>query len=349
MRCRSLGRTDVKEPVTIKEQARRVFSWVGAQRLTRSLIPDRYRRGFVLMYHRILPSSLMPPLEDPSRCLAVSTGVFEQQLRYLARTVELTGVTQALEGAASPASSPRVAITFDDGYRDNLEYALPVLERLGIPATVYVCTRFPEGETAMWWFELWNLICESSGTITLVLGNDCASLSRDTRGPAARRATYWTLFRALRDCSEERQQQLLEQLRAHRREMQFPEICLGWNELSRFASHPLITIGAHGHGHLNLGRESSDRIRGDLIRCKSLLAGKIGEPVDSLAYPYGERRLQTINIALSLGFHTALTTDPTRMTGASALEVPRFAMTEEHGTFKMDGLLAGWNALCRRH
>ena len=47
-----------------------------------------------------------------------------------------------------------ITITFDDGYKDNLDYALPILEKFKVPATVYVTTRFLEGDTWMWWYEL---------------------------------------------------------------------------------------------------------------------------------------------------------------------------------------------------
>ena len=51
-----------------------------------------------------------------------------------------------------------IAITFDDGYKDNLVYALPILEKFEIPATIYITTKFLSENTEMWWYELSEII-----------------------------------------------------------------------------------------------------------------------------------------------------------------------------------------------
>ena len=59
----------------------------------------------------------------------------------------------------------KISITFDDGYKDNLIHALPILKELNVPATVYVVTKFLKGELSLWWRELHEYIFENSNNV----------------------------------------------------------------------------------------------------------------------------------------------------------------------------------------
>ena len=93
------------------------------------------RRATVLAYHGV---GTPPPGEDRHN-LFVSRQEFERQMDFLARRRKVVPLAAVVEGSAGPGS---VAITFDDGYRHLLEAALPVLERHGFPATVFVPTQY---------------------------------------------------------------------------------------------------------------------------------------------------------------------------------------------------------------
>lgn len=99
----------------------------------------------VLGYHRI---------SDERHVLSVPPERFRRQLEtVLAAGLEPVSVARAIElVAAGEVGGRHVAVTFDDGYRDNLEHAVPVLEELGIPATIFVPTRIIDGEARYWWF-----------------------------------------------------------------------------------------------------------------------------------------------------------------------------------------------------
>jgi peptidoglycan/xylan/chitin deacetylase (PgdA/CDA1 family) len=90
----------------------------------------------ILMYHRVDRS----PAYDQ---LTVSPERFEEQIAYLAQHCRVISLAQAVtELTAGSATRPGVVVTFDDGYRDNLLHALPVLRRYALPATIFVTTRF---------------------------------------------------------------------------------------------------------------------------------------------------------------------------------------------------------------
>lgn len=93
----------------------------------------------ILMYHRVRNA----PAYDQ---LSVSTARFEAQMAYLARNCRVLSMNEALDELAGTVTSPGVAVTFDDGYLDNLTEALPILRRYAIPATIFVTAGF-SGQT----------------------------------------------------------------------------------------------------------------------------------------------------------------------------------------------------------
>ncbi len=90
----------------------------------------------ILMYHRV---DRLPAYDQ----LTVSPERFEEQIAYLAQHCRVISLAQAVtELTTHRATRPGVVVTFDDGYRDNLLHALPVLRRYAVPATIFVTTGF---------------------------------------------------------------------------------------------------------------------------------------------------------------------------------------------------------------
>lgn len=89
----------------------------------------------VILYHRVCADA-----DDPGNEFVVPRSVFREQMRALSRGPYLTPrLSEVLSGAAAPRPSERtpVVVTFDDGFADTLEHALPVLQEFGIPAAVF--------------------------------------------------------------------------------------------------------------------------------------------------------------------------------------------------------------------
>jgi peptidoglycan/xylan/chitin deacetylase (PgdA/CDA1 family) len=100
--------------------------------------PDVATRRVVLCYHSVHPSS--PHASATPR-------EFAEQLEWLATNCEVVDLSQV--GAANRAGRPRVALTFDDGYADNHEFALPSLAAHGFPATFFVTAGFLERDSGV--------------------------------------------------------------------------------------------------------------------------------------------------------------------------------------------------------
>jgi peptidoglycan/xylan/chitin deacetylase (PgdA/CDA1 family) len=98
----------------------------------------------VLTYHRVLPAP------DPMLTAEPDAGLFEAQMTFLARYMVVLPLVEALRRLEAGTLPRRaIAITFDDGYANNAQVALPILRRLGLPATFFIATGYLDGG-CMW-------------------------------------------------------------------------------------------------------------------------------------------------------------------------------------------------------
>jgi Polysaccharide deacetylase len=147
-------------------------------------------RLLVLGWHNVVGTYGFPSADG-----AAQRG-FAQQMKVLARTANVLPLERALArlGAGEKLPARAVALTFDDGYRDNLTLAVPVLERLGLPATFFLVPRLLSGELHGWWETIGWALQSSSHT---ALQWEDLSLALD--GEDARAAAYSQVVR--RSCS----------------------------------------------------------------------------------------------------------------------------------------------------
>ena len=123
----------------------------------RDALRNRQPRPVILMYHRV---AIVP--HDPWG-LAVDPERFEEQMEYVKQhrtPISMDEFVERLRNKTLPENA--VAVTFDDGYCDNLINAKPVLSRYGVPATVFLATGFVDQNTSFWWDELATMILAST-------------------------------------------------------------------------------------------------------------------------------------------------------------------------------------------
>ena len=101
----------------------------------------------ILYYHRVNDDN------DPFSP-AISTALFEAEMRFLHRHYRVVSLSELLSRLAGEVTEPVLAITFDDGYRDNYQNAFPVLQRYGLPATIFLTTGSMDTGEPMWFEQL---------------------------------------------------------------------------------------------------------------------------------------------------------------------------------------------------
>jgi signal transduction histidine kinase len=140
--------------VSWRRPARRAARALRRAALGHGVLRHRFaRRGLILLYHRVTDVRPDPWL------MCVTPRHFAEHLEVLrehGRTVKLARLVRALMDGAPLSGS--VAVTFDDGYADNIESARPLLDRYDVPAAVFVTSGFVGGGTETWWDELERLV-----------------------------------------------------------------------------------------------------------------------------------------------------------------------------------------------
>jgi len=204
-----------------------------------------------------------------------------------------------------------VCLTIDDGYRDTLEWAYPILKRHKAPFAVYVATSFPDRLGELWWLALEAVVARSKHISLPINGRkrdfECATV-------AEKRNTFAELYDYVRSlASEEALRQLVRDLtlRYQVDVLSFcNELCMGWDELGTLASDPLVTIGAHTVNHVMLAKVPQKAARTEMDMSRAVIEAALGRRPDHLSFPVGDRTSagpREFQIATDLGFKTAVT------------------------------------------
>jgi peptidoglycan/xylan/chitin deacetylase (PgdA/CDA1 family) len=204
--------------------------------------------------------------------------------------------------------------TLDDGYRDNRDYALPVMREFEAPLTVYVTSDFAQGTGRLWWIAL-EMVIAKAASIEVMIGNVAARL--DTSVPAAKRAAFDRLHDWLRGLPGEHDiRREIGALCARHGVDEGAicrELCMSWDELKPFADDPLVTIGAHSITHCNLAKQTEEIASHEMATSRARIEDVLQRPVVHLAYPYGDKfaaGAREFALAHAAGFKTAVTTRP---------------------------------------
>jgi len=222
---------------------------------------------------------------------------------------DIVGLDEALRRIAhGVATTPFAVLTFDDGYRDTLSRALPVLERLQAPFTVYVPTGAVTRELYAWWLALRALFRSREAVAIECMGRrfECSDLAGKI---AALKAAAGWVHQDYR-----RKFELMPTFAAYgiSPAALAEEYFLDSDELRALARHPLVTIGAHTTSHAALSTLEPGQARCEMADNKIYLERLLGADVTHFAYPYGDPRAcgsREAEIAHELGFASAVTAE----------------------------------------
>lgn len=264
-------------------------------------------RGAIVLYHRIAT-----PRRD-AWDLSVSPKRFREQLDVLSSRFTVLPLRELVRRARRRRLPERpVAITFDDGYVDNLELGLPELERRGLPATVFVATGYVGRSGPFWWDELEELITGEGGRSPLLELHGFPAL--DTSSPEARKRALATMQPLMRHSPADAIEPSLAALRAWAGTAAGRgdpgARCVTREELERLAAPGVIEIGAHTRTHPGLAAQSPAVARGEIEGSRDDLAEWLGDRPATFSYPMGDNRPTTRRVARAAGFELAVAVAP---------------------------------------
>jgi peptidoglycan/xylan/chitin deacetylase (PgdA/CDA1 family) len=318
----------------------------------RAVFPE----AVILLYHRVAEVKPDPQL------LCVTREHFAEHLQVLRdgyQPMSLAGLVDSMERRQIPRGA--VAVTFDDGYADNLLQAKPVLAKHGVPATVFVTSGQVGSGREFWWDEVERVFlgadplpdklslniegtvleAEMPGGVERPTDgeNSCTEWSvADRCDPTPRHSAYRSVCRRLRPLEPRRRQRALDELLAWggmepvARPSHRP---LSADEVAKLAQNGLVEVGAHTVHHPVLAALPLAPEGVEIRSSKTQLEEMLGRPVQSFAYPYGSPRDYTpesVHKVREAGFRCACSNFAARIRRRSDLyQLPRFLVRDWGG------------------
>jgi peptidoglycan/xylan/chitin deacetylase (PgdA/CDA1 family) len=288
--------------------------------------------GLILMYHRITDA-----LPDPWGC-CVSPENFAEHLELLRKEYQPVALSEfpgVISRSKFPLSGRRpVAVTFDDGYADNLLTALPLLRKYNIPATIFITTENINRQQEFWSDEMERILLQpgrlsAKASLTIArqhfewdLGENAEYSEKDFKEnlrwkaiesttPTRRHALFRELYPLLQPLDDVSRDSIIGELRvqAGLKEAQRPtHRFVTISELRELAQSELIEIGAHSVTHPPLSRRSEKEQWTEIHSSRMQLGNIPDQPVDSFAYPYGDYDAVSVRQVVKAGFVRACTT-----------------------------------------
>jgi peptidoglycan/xylan/chitin deacetylase (PgdA/CDA1 family) len=253
-----------------------------------------------------------------------------KRLRQLGTIVPLGPALEALS-ADQPLPPRAIALTFDDGYQDHLDLAVPLLQELDLPATFFLIPGILSREVHPWWEVLgWAFTCSSRTEVTF------GGRRLPTVGRAGRASFLWTA-RYLKTLDRAGLERALEKLLGLLRPEGRPDhhkLFLDWDGARQLVRQG-FGIGSHSMYHTVLSRETRDEQLHNLVASRARLQAELGVSADLLAYPSGTRAdydMNTIDAAGRAGHGYGLAAHAgVHARGTSPYAVPRFVMVSDQG------------------
>ena len=336
--------------------------------LPRRIWNRSHPRGLILLYHRVTT------LETDPQLLSVTPEHFIAHLEFLSEhynLISLSELRNTLKAGEIPDKS--VAITFDDGYADNLRNAKPLLEKSGIPATVFITSGYIGSRREFWHDELERIVLLTDQlpkhlklTINGKILRWSFTESKSERSwdksqrlsnswnmtmkldPTSRHTLYRELHRFLRPMAHEQQEAVLSTLAEWAgvsrmgRDTHMP---LTVNELHQLDNGELIEIGSHTVTHALLSAQPTDTQKREIVQSKNLLEDQLGHPIQSFSYPYGGKEdftEETVEILRRTGITTACANYGSTLTkSADPYRLPR-VLVRDWNIDVLSSRMKGW-------
>lgn len=309
----------------------------------------RFNRGgpalWVLMYHRVLPvEDARYAGEEPG--MIVTPSSFRQQLQMLKRHFTLLPLSEwvARRQAGKPLPDRACAVTFDDGWRDNHEYALPILQAEQVPATVFAVAEMIGTDRQFWPNRLMRALVAAGAErqrhfdwlpeLVPYAGQD--TLSRDQIAGVVASCKRFT---------DESIEQRLDRIEPALSLGPLPPVLMDWPQLRAMQDTGLVEIGSHTCNHRRLvdGLDTAVMER-EIVASQTLLTRQLERPVPLFCYPNGDVSAAAAGL-VNTHYQAAVTTrHGINGLGAAAVGLARLGIHEDisNTPLRFSARLSGW-------
>ncbi len=253
-----------------------------------------------IMYHGVVPNDTT--YFSPRN---ITEKQFEKQLKYFKKNFDIISVNEAFRRIQNNVKPQRktITISFDDGFKNNLTTALPLLEKYDIPTTFFISSIIvEENEVCCLWSEL-------IATLNYFHRNEIVNIGPYRFNNLFDAKNNISLTDMLKSCSAEERDKLLSELvnkyDLNTKIKEIPEEIwklMNIDELKQLSQSNIVDIGSHGHLHYNLGEVSIRKAKEELNTSKVLLEKTVNQEISLIAYPDGSYNDSVKDAAEKIGY-----------------------------------------------
>ena len=278
------------------------------------------RKAILLMYHGFTDRERHEGIVN-HQGKHVAIGNFEKQVEYLRRHYHPISLAALGEGLTKGGKIPEraVVLTMDDGYESTYALAFPVLKRQGVPATLFLTTRFIDEGACLWPDRLEFAIHRAPETsFEISVGGRAIAVAIETNNSESRRTSEIRLRNEIKNVAEGEKLRAVEELEkqvgAKLGEAGEPPPLyrpLKWAQVTEMIQSGLISVGSHTHTHVILTRCTPEKAKQELLISKRIIEEKTGSPCRLFCYPNGrpgDFSEETKRLIQATGYACALTT-----------------------------------------
>jgi peptidoglycan/xylan/chitin deacetylase (PgdA/CDA1 family) len=296
---------------------------------------SRAGRRYVLAYHRVISAS-QARADHTHDAMWVRPETLEAQINWMRSIGEIVDYHRILD-FEEPSNRPLFALTFDDGWRDNYEVAFPLLQRMNVPALVFLVSAAIDSGELFWPEDVVTKTHQRTGSVPdgQLLNALCdnwpgsAPPERAMRGSPASRAETWV--EALKLVTpEERRQRVADFYRTVGIDQAPLQGYLMTWEHARIMQSAGIVFGSHTHTHRILKGLTNEDIRYEAEQSRIIISSQLLSPVDALCYPNARYNCREGSILANVGYRYAFGIDGRAVTvDNDRFYLPRFLVSEQ--------------------
>jgi peptidoglycan/xylan/chitin deacetylase (PgdA/CDA1 family) len=297
-------------------------------------------RALALTYHRVLPEQALAN-SFSTDAIVVTPATFRRHMQVLRKSFNPLTAEQFAAALASGQWPERACIvTFDDGWLDNLEHALPILEECSVPAVLFIATDYI-GSDRCFWQETLARYLAAAATVPDRSGELFAELGIPNvpkLPPAEARVAIRAMIDTLKSKPQEQLDALLARVHGLLQQWQVspsqnhPDRFLSWSQVKQLSASGLVTIASHCCSHTPLTKLSADQVRNELQRSREVIREQTGIDTRDMAYPNGDHDANIATAVRDSGYRTAFTTIRGHVAPAANAFTLRRINIHEHGT-----------------
>jgi peptidoglycan/xylan/chitin deacetylase (PgdA/CDA1 family) len=278
--------------------------------------------GAILTYHRVLPDSNLH--EDSILNIAVSTTNFRKQIAYLKNNFSILSIDSFLKHINSDSKQFKLLITFDDGYKDNLDYAYPILKEFNVPAIIYVITKFIGNKFSPWWIKI----------------DEFLRSNRPFKSKNIKFDYFKNIFLLSNQMTIDKKLSFF--LKKNKKKNN--QIFLNHKEIKYLSEQKLITIGSHSHSHYNFSKLDEKQALNEFRISKYILEKIIKKKIMHFSYPYGGYEnidIKHNKILNLLGYLSAVSTIRKKLDHTDPFLLPRIFVNNDSNLLRLKLKLLG--------